>query len=96
MSVDCSGKVVESDSPEEVGWVGKSMTDGVATDAELCGTSIDDSGADTTEEAALVEIVSEGSNNEVTSLATLVLDRIPFQDEAKGASVVILEPEDAF
>lgn len=84
--------MVENDIPEEATFVEDSVTDMVDPDAELCGSAIDDSVEDTTEEDALMAIVSEGSNN-VTSLAIVVLDAIPVADEADNDSVTALKPE---
>lgn len=94
VSVRSSWPVVENDSPEEADRVGDSVKDMVDPDAEMCGSAIDDSVEDTMKEDALVAIVSEGSND-VTSLAIVVLERIPVADEADNDLVVSLKPEGA-
>lgn len=85
---DCSCVEVVDDGPGDPGCVPES----VATRDDACETSLEVLAEDTTEENALMTSVSEGKNDEASSLLAVTLDKALVPSEAEGSIVALPKP----
>lgn len=86
--------MVTNDNTEEEDCAGGCVTDDVATEVDVCDTPMEGSWKDIVEEAALIVGVSEGSNEGVVPLATLVLSEILVPDGAGKSPVALTKLRD--